>query len=298
MNKLRKHDFGFWEVTQKPSSQELSDYYSKKYYQEALGSYEHTYSDNELFFFNAKLEQKYQILKKQVEIHDTQQPTLLDVGCGEGFTLAYFRKQGWQVKGIDFSASGVEYQNPQCRDALQVGDIFQLLDKEIKADNKYNVIWLQNVLEHVLEPITLLQTLKPLLQKNGVAVITVPNDFSIVQRQALAHGHIDEEFWIALPDHLSYFDHVSLPQTAMETGWICLDMLADFPIDLFIFNQNSNYIKNKNVGKSAHYARVEIENMIHSQGVDLANEFYSTMAKLGIGRDLTIFLRLDQKPYN
>ena len=26
-----------------------------------------------------------------------------DVGCGEGFTLAFFRKLGWTVEGVDYS---------------------------------------------------------------------------------------------------------------------------------------------------------------------------------------------------
>jgi 2-polyprenyl-3-methyl-5-hydroxy-6-metoxy-1,4-benzoquinol methylase len=33
---------------------------------------------------------------------------LLDVGCGEGCALAFFREHGWSVKGVDFSSAGVE----------------------------------------------------------------------------------------------------------------------------------------------------------------------------------------------
>ncbi|WP_020395562.1 class I SAM-dependent methyltransferase [Thiolinea disciformis] len=294
IDKLKKNELGFWEVSQKPSQQELTDYYAKKYYQDALGSYQHTYSTDELALFNAKLEQKYLIIKEKIKTSNKQQATrLLDVGCGEGFALAYFRKQGWIVKGIDFSSSGIDSQNPECRDTLQTGDIFILLDEEISAGNKYHVVWLQNVLEHVLEPIKLLQSLKSLLEIDGIAVITVPNDFSIIQQKALELGYIDKEFWVALPDHLSYFNHISLPATTTAAGWKCLEMLADFPIDWFLFNQNSNYIKNKELGKLSHQARVQIENLIHVQGAEISNEFYSAMAKLGIGRNLTIFLQAD-----
>ncbi len=290
MKKLRKHNFGFWEIFPKPSCKELSDYYTNKYYQDALGSYEHTYSEGELSFFNAKLEQKYSVLINKMGRNQNPRK-FLDIGCGEGFALAYFRKQGWSVKGIDFSSTGVESKNPVCLDVLETGDVFLLLDEEVKSGNKYDVVWLQNVLEHVLEPIALLHSLKFLLENDGVVAITVPNDFSVTQQKALMLGHIDNQFWVSPPDHLSYFNHISLLATAEATGWTCFELLADFPIDWFLFNSNSNYVKNKSVGKSAHYARVQIENLIHSQGVEIANNFYSTMAKLGLGRSLTAFLQ-------
>ena len=44
------------------------------------------------------------------------------------------------------------------------GDIFSLLETEIEAGNPYDVIWLQNVLEHVLDPLELLGQLRKLLR--------------------------------------------------------------------------------------------------------------------------------------
>jgi 2-polyprenyl-3-methyl-5-hydroxy-6-metoxy-1,4-benzoquinol methylase len=285
--RLTQHQLGFWTLADKPSTEDLRDYYANKYYQQACGSYELQYSHEEKAYFRAKLTQHHAVLQR-VAPHGR---TMLDVGCGEGFALGYFREQGWSVKGFDFSAVGVESQNPACRDALVVGDVFALLDAEIAAGRTYDVVWLQNVLEHVLDPVALLTSLKSLVSREGVAVITVPNDFSAVQKEALSAGHIDKEFWVALPDHLSYFDHVSLTATANGTNWDVVELLGDFPIDWFLFNSGSNYVRDKTLGKAAHRARVQLENLIQRQPPELVQNFWAAAGQLGIGRDITAFLQ-------
>ena len=162
---------------------------------------------------------------------------------------------------------------------------------EISAGEIYDVVWLQNVLEHVIAPLELLASLRALISPNGVAVITVPNDCSITQREALDKQHIDTTFWVGPPDHLTYFDYSSLSNASKATGWECVEILADFPVDWFLFHPGSNYVRDKTTGKAAHKARVKIENLIHQQPIDDVIRFWSAAAKLGIGRNITAFLR-------
>lgn len=290
-SRLKKHPLGYWEIAAKPSSQELQSYYAEKYYQEAKGSYEVEYSQEELSYFRAKLEQRYAVLQHHRSRERENVGTMLDVGCGEGYALAFFREHGWSVKGFDFSSAGVASKNPGCMDVLETGDVFELLDTEIKARATYDVVWLQNVLEHVIDPLDLLRSLRTLISPDGIAIVTVPNDCSIIQRGALDHHHIDHAFWVVPPDHLTYFDHNSLANTAAETGWSCLEMLGDFPVDTFLFHHGSNYVRDKAVGKAAHKARVQIENLVHQQPIGDVIRFWSAAAKLGISRDITAFLR-------
>ena len=290
--RIKKHSLGFWEVAAKPTQQELQKYYAEKYFQEAKGSYELEYTKEELSWFNAKLEQRSVILQRHLPHLREKKGQLLDVGCGEGYALAFFRKQGWTVKGIDFSSAGVKSKNPACMDNLATGDIFALVQAEISAGAVYDVVWLQNVLEHVIDPLALLKSLRKLVSPGGLAVVTVPNDCSITQRAALAHQHIDSAFWVLPPDHLAYFDSVSLTNATNATGWECVDMFGDFPVDWFLFHPGSNYVRdNSAAGKAAHSARVQIENLIHEQPIEDVLRFWSAAAKLGIGRCITTFLR-------
>jgi len=286
--RLKQHTLGYYEIVEKPTTEELNKYYADKYFQEARSSYEHEYIEDELRYFQVKFEQRFVALR-------IAQPKLrsggkfLDVGCGEGFALAYFRKNGYEVKGIDFSSAGVESKNPDCMDVLSTGDVFKLLEEEISSGNKYDVVWLQNVLEHVLDPVALLKSLRKLVSSKGIAVITVPNDCSVVQREALKRKHIDRAFWIAPPDHLSYFDYSSLRNIAVASEWQCADIYGDFPIDWYLFHPGSNYVMNNLLGKDVHKARIQIENLLSEQPIENVIDFWRSIAKVGMGRCITAF---------
>lgn len=290
-SRLKKHSLGFWEIINKPSSHELQQYYAEKYYQEGRGSYELEYTTEEISYFRAKLEQRFAVINQQLHFVANQERKMLDVGCGEGYALSFFRSKGWQAKGLDFSSAGVNSKNPSCLDALTTGDVFELLDTEIAKSEKYDVVWLQNVLEHVINPLDLLKSLRRLVKPNGITVITVPNDCSITQEIAMAKGHVEHAYWVAPPDHLNYFDYTSLKATVEAMGWSCIEVLADFPVDWFLFHPKSNYIRDKSAGKPAHIARVQLENLIHERPIEDVIQFWSKMAKVGLGRDITAFLK-------
>jgi hypothetical protein len=82
-----------------------------------------------------------------------------------------------------------------------------------------------------------------------------------------------------------------LTNAANEMGWDCVEMLGDFPVDWFLFHPGSNYVRDKSAGKAAHRARVQIENLINEQPIEDVIRFWSAAGKLGIGRDITAFLR-------
>lgn len=119
--RIKQHALGYWEIVSRPTALELQEYYTNNYFQEARGCYELTYANEELVYFEAKLEQRYYVLKAL--IGEEYIGSMLDVGCGEGFALAFFREKGWAVKGIDFSSSGEESQNPSSKNVLITKDV-------------------------------------------------------------------------------------------------------------------------------------------------------------------------------
>lgn len=291
---LHKNELGYREITNKPTLDELSSYYQDKYYQEANGSYELTYSNSEIDYFNARLCRiHYLVNENQPGKHCR---TLLDVGCGEGFALAYFARMNFEVSGLDFSSAGVCQQNPDFADCVETGDLFHLLEKKSLSNNRYDVVLLQNVLEHVLDPIILLKSIKEILEPTGLAMITVPNDFSLTHKCLLAKRCIDREFWVSPPDHLSYFNYDSLQNILHHCGFVVRDLISDFPVDWYLFNSESNYIVDPSKGKAAHLSRVMIENMLHTNNIADVVGFYRSLAKLGAGRDLTAVVSLDKIP--
>jgi 2-polyprenyl-3-methyl-5-hydroxy-6-metoxy-1,4-benzoquinol methylase len=158
--------------------------------------------------------------------------------------------------------------------------------------HKFDVIFLGNVLEHVLDPAALVDQLKNLLEKDGLLVITVPNDFSDLQRFLLDSNKVYEEYWIAYPDHLNYFNLNNLSRLLSDRNLPVIDQFSDFPIEWFLVNSNSNYISNKLIGKDAHNARVSIATLINSsKNLEVKMNFWRSLGALGMGRTLTTISR-------
>ena len=289
--RLKRTKCGYLEAVNKPTAKELKSYYASKYYQNAVGSYELSYDDVELKYIKTKIKQRSY---NACELTQTSNRNMLDIGCGEGFTLKHYAKQGWQVKGVDFSEAGLQQQNPDMMNMVDIGDIYEILAEYRNAGKKYGVICLNNVLEHVLNPISLLNDLHELISVGGTLVVTVPNDCSNLQEYCFNNNIITERSWIALPDHISYFSYDSLHSIAAYTGWKCADIIADFPIDIYLLHPDSNYITHKNSGSKAHRARIQAELLFADQNIDDVINFYRAMAKVGIGRDLTAYFHVNR----
>lgn len=293
-SRLKCNDLGFLEVAFPPSPDELKAYYAELYYQTEQGGYQKSYSDQELAYINLKIAQRADIVD-QLRKEKTSN-TFLDVGCGEGFALSWFNSKGWSVKGLDYSSAGLEGANPDLLSYVEIGDLFEILDNHIHANNQYDLVWLNNVLEHVLNPVELLTSLQGLVAADGLLVVTVPNDGSSYQNFLLSNGYVNNPFWVALPDHLSYFKYESLIQIAESTDWRCHDVIADFPIDFFLLHPQSNYVKDRSNGHLAHQARINMDLMLaEKNSFDKINDFYRSLARIGLGRNLTAFLSHSSK---
>ena len=160
-------------------------------------------------------------------------------------------------------------------------------------EEKYDLILLDNVLEHVLNPLETLTKLVSLLSAKGTLIIEVPNDFSVVQRYLLDKKKIPDPFWVVSPDHVSYFNAQGLKSLCEQAGLAQAMLISDYPIDFALFNGDTNYAVDKSVGKSVHKARVEIETLIHTLSPDASIDLYKAFAELGLGRDLIGFFSVN-----
>ncbi|GAA3980693.1 class I SAM-dependent methyltransferase [Hymenobacter antarcticus] len=312
---LRLNEYGFYEIKHKPTPGELRDYYARRYYQENLTTYQAAYPPAELEHIEGKLRLRHWVLQ---ELRKGKNPAVdatdataaatesdaaaaagtasgrrfLDIGCGEGWALDYFQRQGWEVLGLDFSSFSLEKFHPALREYLRTGDLYEELRKLVAAGQQFEVLWLDNVLEHVLEPADLLRLCRALVKPAGVLVVDVPNDFSALQQHLLDSGQIDRPFWVVLPDHLSYFNPTGLRNLAEATGWHVTKTLGDQPIDLNLLNPNANYVVNREAGKGAHHARLEQDNLLlRTTPLPAVAAYYEALAGVGLGRSIVAFLQ-------
>lgn len=287
MNKeIIQNKYSFYEIKNKPSLSELRKYYSKHYFQSDKGNYQKKYSDEEIKYIYNKIQQKYYLFKHKLKEDRKKTKSLLDVGCGEGFAINFFHKNGWNTTGIDYSTSGIRQHNPNCEKFLLTGDLTDIIENLVRDKKKYNLIWLDNVLEHVLDPLALLKNVFNLATKGGVLVIEVPNDFSSLQNYLYSNGIINKQYWIAVPDHISYFNKDGLINICKASKWKYYRIISDFPIDFNLANKSANYYRNNKIGKYAHMQRILLDNLFHSISISKTNKLYSCLADMGLGRQI------------
>ena len=152
--------------------------------------------------------------------------SLLDVGTGIGQFLAVVRPLVSRVSGTEVSSSAC-----QAAKRLYDLDIRHGVLEDISFHERFDVITLFHVVEHVDDPKVTLATCVRLLRDDGMIVMAVPNEIQgfrfVVTRllRRIAPGHIRRPFFtppidLGVPDqeiHLNYFT----PRTAVDLFTAC-----------------------------------------------------------------------------
>ncbi len=207
---------------------------------------------------------------------------LLDIGCGTGEFLESMRSAGWVVAGSELS--NVAASECAHRDLLVEQADVQALSAT--RESEFDVITMLNVLEHVRDPIGDLEATHRLLRPEGCLVVQVPNDFSILQR--VASEQLDANpWWIAVPDHLNYFDYESLERAVGHVGFEACHRSGSFPMELFLL-LGSNYLADSSIGSTAHALRRDLELKIQPS---TRREMASAFAAAGMGRNCLLIAK-------
>lgn len=286
--KLERHRLGYIGISPSPSQIDVDNFYKDSYFQGGHGVYQNEYSikEREFLFHESHLRhfmvEKYS--KKTIK-------NVLDIGCGEGWNMAYFNEKGVEVTGLDISDVGLKTHNPNLLSKVVVGRIEDELKHFANDGVLFDLIYLGNVLEHVRDPEQLMRDCLPLLSVDGFLQVRVPNDFSKLQWSLLKSGKVPNMYWVTLPDHLNYFDLESLTAFSDNFELAIQDVIADFPIDWYVVNSYSDYV-NESRGKEAHLSRLLLTDLIkNTNNISDVYDFYSALAKIGQGRCLTALMR-------
>ena len=283
----KKHPMGFYQAYPIPSQEELDHFYREEYFQACKSySYSHDYSEEEMQF---NLTQP--IVADHVWKQARKKPVgkLIDIGCGEGFFARYFYDHGWEIECCDLSSFAIEKHNPEILGFFTKNNIYKELDKLIINNNKFDFINLSNVLEHVREPINLLERVKKIMGKDSMLRIKVPNDFSTFQQILLDSSRISSEYWFNPPGHVNFFTKESLKEVLTSCGFRIVKVLANFPIEILLINKFSNYVIDKSKGTEAHNVRVVMERYLMDHGTDKYVDFMSASSEVGLGRTIIVF---------
>ena len=147
----------------------------------------------------------------ELRSHFPERGRLLEVGCSYGGFLAAAKSEGWDVTGIELSDTAASY----ARDRLGLNVISGTVERyRDRVDGLFDVVALFHVIEHVPEPIELLQWCRSLTRPNGLLVLKTPNVASVAARLAGAHWQ-----WVSPPAHLSLYSRKTLECLLNKLGY-------------------------------------------------------------------------------
>jgi len=133
----------------------------------------------------------------------------LDVGCGNGYYLSYLKHHGWEVKGVDFSATAADVARHQFGIDVFAGE---LQDAPFELES-FDFINMSHIIEHVADPLRMLRHTASLLKPGGILYIETPNVGSFGSKRCGRYWYAWES-----PRHLVMFSPATLEKAIAGAG--------------------------------------------------------------------------------
>jgi 2-polyprenyl-3-methyl-5-hydroxy-6-metoxy-1,4-benzoquinol methylase len=140
---------------------------------------------------------------------DLPNKRVLDIGCGYG---EYMQRFGPASIGITTRAIEVEYGAIKKRD-IRIGNA-EFLKDTLTTNERFDVIWCNNILEHLLSPHSFLVHLKEFSHNETILILgtpIVPIVSSLTQLKKF-RGSLAVE-------HINFFNYKTYQLTAEYAGW-------------------------------------------------------------------------------
>lgn len=171
-------------------------------------------------------------------------PAVLDLPCGDGLLTSMFSEHFERVVGVDASSSHLA----MARERLPGVEFHESLIEDLELDEKFDTVFMLNVLEHVEDPTAVLRKAAEFLKDDGVLIVHVPNANAINRRIAVLMGTLEscEElspFDINVAGHRRSYTLETLTAEieraglkVKSTGGVFYKMLSTPQIDWFLKN--------------------------------------------------------------
>lgn len=160
---------------------------------------------------------KYGVHSKVIELvgHDKE---VLDVGCATGYIAEQLVKNGCTVVGVEANTEAAEIARGYCDDII-IKDLDEF--NGIPYEERYfDSILLMDILEHLKDPIQVLNVLKKYLKDEGSIYVSIPNIANWKVRASLLIGKFEyQKSGILDKTHLRFFNLKNAKELIRSAGF-------------------------------------------------------------------------------
>lgn len=187
------------------SPESLGDLYSKYYPRSSfdLAGYQ-PYQESDGFnaWLNGDKSSTFRWVPRDVRV--------LDIGCGFGESLGYYKARGCDVYGVE-ADENIRRVADKFGYKVHVG----LFDPSVYEPDYFDYVTMSQVIEHVTDPVQTLKGIAHVLKPGGVAILSTPNAGGWGAR-------VFGKYWINwhAPYHLQFFTLRSMQLAAEQAGLI------------------------------------------------------------------------------
>jgi 2-polyprenyl-3-methyl-5-hydroxy-6-metoxy-1,4-benzoquinol methylase len=152
--------------------------------------------------------------------------SVLDVGCATGYLGEALIARGCTVTGIEIDRDAADEARTRLNRVV-VGDLTELDLDEALGSDRFDVVLMGDVLEHMVDPSSLLVRAASLLAPGGSVVISIPNVSHGSVRLALLQGRWQyKDRGLLDRTHLRFFTRPSVEALVRDAGLRIVDMRA------------------------------------------------------------------------
>ncbi|MGE4589822.1 MAG: class I SAM-dependent methyltransferase [Acidaminococcaceae bacterium] len=175
---------------------------------------------------------RYEMIKQ----YHNEETKLLEIGCGYGFFLELLQSEGIFAEGIEIGEERRSIANKRCNNRIQAINL--LADTTLQCSEKYDIVCLFQVLEHISNPVLFLANIKRLfLNDSSLVIIEIPN----VDDQMLNHSKAYFDFYWQRA-HLTYYSQQTVKMVLERAGYYIEEI---YGIQRYSLENSFNWIINQ-----------------------------------------------------
>ncbi|MBU2473100.1 class I SAM-dependent methyltransferase [Patescibacteria group bacterium] len=185
-----------------PTIKELLSFYPSNYH-----GYKESSSKLTNFLINLNIKNRVRLYRKLIG----KEGRVLEIGVADGSHFLLLKKyEDWDLWGIEFNNDIAERGRKK---GLNI--ITGILEEYDFSNTKFDLIIINNLIEHVIDPVETLEKAKKILKSNGLVVGETPNTHSL-------DFYIFGKYWggLHIPRHTFLFNQYNLKSLGNSVGFL------------------------------------------------------------------------------